>query len=531
MLAAYEAALAVAAPLDLPTVLERLVDVARTVVPARFAVLGIADEHGTITQFITAGDPSGEESALDPPPHGQGLLGELVGDRRPPLMPDMRADMGAAGPSPDHPATRALLGVPILIGSRVLGDLHLIDRMDGEPFTADDLAALRILAGHAARAIDRARLYQQVGAERRRAEEQRDRLQVLLDALPSGVMIQSVPDGGIEVVNSAARVLLLPADAPADALPIHGRDYRVYQPDGAHLTEEQRPGRRALHGEHVHNRQLLLVRADGRRIPVLEQSAPLPSADGTITHAVVVLQDVTRMRQAEQLRDDFLALVSHELRTPLTLITGGARLLERAAGELDPATTRGVLADVVAGSAQLDRLLSNLLTLTAVLAGTIDLTMEPVLMGPLARQVAAEVGAAAPNHTFVVDALTGLAPVEADPELLRQVLRNLYENAIKYSPDGGAVRTTVSVGGDTQSIAVTDQGIGLAEDQVDAVFERFHRVGAIPGVAGLGIGLYLCQRLVEAQNGTITAASPGPGRGATFTVTLPIARLSESEDE
>jgi signal transduction histidine kinase len=113
--------------------------------------------------------------------------------------------------------------------------------------------------------------------------------------------------------------------------------------------------------------------------------------------------------------------------------------------------------------------------------------------------------------------------MEADPALLEQVLRNLYENAVKYSPDGGEIRTTATSDGTTVAVHVADQGIGIAQDHIGQVFTRFRRPGAPPTLRGMGLGLYLSRHLVEAQGGTIDVASPGPGLGATFTVTLPIA--------
>jgi signal transduction histidine kinase len=115
-----------------------------------------------------------------------------------------------------------------------------------------------------------------------------------------------------------------------------------------------------------------------------------------------------------------------------------------------------------------------------------------------------------------------LPPVEADPDLLEQVLRNLYENAVKYSPDGGLIRTATR-DLDRIEIDVADQGIGIAPEHVGAVFERFRRVGGDPTVRGMGLGLYLSRHLIEAQGGQIRAGSPGPGLGSVFTIALPIA--------
>jgi len=210
------------------------------------------------------------------------------------------------------------------------------------------------------------------------------------------------------------------------------------------LPPDERPGLRALRGERTLNRQLLLEGADGRRVPVLVQAAPLRDTAGAVANAVVVAQDVTRLREAEQLKDDFLALVSHEFRTPLTAIRGGAHLLAHQGEDLDDETRRELLADVVVESERLDRMLANMLSLTSILAGRLRARTEPVLLAPLARRVAEEVAGRAPDHAFVVDVPADLPPAEADPDLLGQVLRNLYENAVKYAPGGGEVRTTAA---------------------------------------------------------------------------------------
>jgi signal transduction histidine kinase len=191
-----------------------------------------------------------------------------------------------------------------------------------------------------------------------------------------------------------------------------------------------------------------------------------------------------------------------------------------------------VLGDIVGESARLDRMLANLLSLASIMAGRLTPRTEPTLLAPLAREVAAEVAARSPDHDFRVDLPAGLPPAEADPDLLAEVLRNLYENAVKYSPGGGPVRTSASCDDERVTIDVADRGSGIAAEHVPHVFERFRRPGADPAVRGMGLGLYLSRLLVEAQGGRITAGSPGSGLGATFSVTLPIARgWTEAQDQ
>ena len=257
-------------------------------------------------------------------------------------------------------------------------------------------------------------------------------------------------------------------------------------------------------------------------MPVLVQAMPLPDASGEVTGAVLVFQDITRLRDAEQLKDDFLSLVSHEFRTPLTTIHGGAHLLMNQGEDLDPQTRRELLRDIVEESDRLDRMLANMLLLTEVMAGRLEAALEPMPIEQMVRSAATSVAARSGIHTFVIDFAPGLPAAQGDAALLAQVLSNLYQNAIKYAPGGGKILTKVSYGDQAVEITIVDQGVGIQDSEIVRVFERFYRAGGNPGVRGTGLGLYLSRHLVEVQGGQISASSPGLGKGAAFTVTLPI---------
>jgi signal transduction histidine kinase len=517
LVATYLAALAVAREVTPEGVLQRLVDTAREVVRARYATLEQVNEQTRVVRVVTSGVKPEERARIGHLSEGHGLLKEMSPKCAPLHIPDIVADPASRGSLPDHPPLRAVVDVPILLGGRVLGTLRLAERWDGQPFDAEDLAALQILAIHAATAIDRAHAYHQ-------AEEQRDQLRIILDSLPAGVMILAAPDGHIALANAAMVKMLFGPAAPPGVLPRDGRDLRLLRADGMPIKPEESLGMRALRGEVIRDQQFLIEVAGGRQLPVLVQAAPLPDVAGLVKQAVLVLQDHTRLHEAEQLKDDFLSLVSHEFRTPLTTIHGGAHLLANRGGVLDEETRRRLLADIVTESDRLDQMLANILTLAAVMAGRLPVRTEPLLLESLVRATAGDVAAQAPTHDFQVEISADLPPCEGDPELLAQVLRNLYENAVKYAPAGGEIRTTASADPHSVTIQVTDCGIGIAADEVERIFGRFHRAGLDPSTRGMGLGLYLSHHLVQAQGGRIAASSPGPGQGATFSVTLPVAR-------
>lgn len=516
LIAAYEGALAVASEMSPEAVLQRIIDAARLVANARYCALGVAGDDGRLTQFITSGMSHTERELIGNLPRGFGLLGELVRTRKPIIVSDIGADPRSSGFPPNHPPMKTFLGVPILLGNRTLGNLYLTDRLDGQPFTKRDLAAVQILAAHAATSIDRSHLYDKL-------REQRDRLRTILDSLPAGVAIVADEQGTIHFANAAFVDLALGKSHAPGVLPAYGRHFTFERTDGVPIPVDERPGLRAMRGEVVLNQQLTLRRSNGSTLPISVQAAKLGSP-GEAHDAVLVVQDVTQLRQAEQLKDDFLSLISHEFRTPLTAIHGGAHLLADAGTSLDPTTRQELLQDIVAESDRLDRMLKNLLTLAQVMAGRLTVETEPVLLAPLAKQVSTEVGHRSPNHQFSVEFPVTMPPVEGDPSLIAQVLRNLYENAVKYSPSGGRVVTSARIEEEKVLLDVRDEGLGIAQEHLSKVFERFHRAGADPTVRGMGLGLYLSRLLIASQGGAISVTSPGAGMGSTFTVGLPVAR-------
>ena len=170
----------------------------------------------------------------------------------------------------------------------------------------------------------------------------------------------AAPDARIAFANAAMVELTLGGARDESAKPAYGRDFQFVRADGTPLPADEQPAKWVLWGEREQSLQLVLRRADGTGLPVAVHAAPMQDGPGNPAGTIVFVQDVTQVRQAEQLKDDFLALVTHELRTPLTAIHGGTRVLLNKPG-LDVATRAELLHDVVAESERLDRLLSNLL--------------------------------------------------------------------------------------------------------------------------------------------------------------------------
>ena len=242
---------------------------------------------------------------------------------------------------------------------------------------------------------------------------------------------------------------------------------------------------------------------------------------------IFVLRDVTRESEAERMRTALIATVSHELRSPLTAIKGYTDSLIDS-GPWDATTEREFLTIIAASADKLAALVDNLLDAAKMEAGVLRLEREPVRVERIAQQVAAHRQMYASRHPVTVDAAPDLPLADADPMRVEQVLANLVDNAIKYSPNGGPITIRI-VGGDTLTVSVSDRGVGIAPEHIERLFERFYRVeGDLARTTkGVGLGLYICKSLIEAHGGHMWVDST-PGVGSTFSFTLP--KLPDSDD-
>jgi signal transduction histidine kinase len=229
-----------------------------------------------------------------------------------------------------------------------------------------------------------------------------------------------------------------------------------------------------------------------------------------------------RLREFDRLKDEFIAVISHELRTPLTSVYGAALTLQKH--QVRDETREALLAIVSDEAARLARLLDDVLSASRLDAKTERFEIAPTDAVEVARAaVEAARPRLAPGLELELVVEPDLPPVAADPDKLRQILVNLRENAMKYSPAGGRVQITLSRQGSFVRFSVQDEGIGIAEEDLPHIFERFHRVdpNMTRGVGGTGLGLYICRELVQAMNGRMWVTS-SEGEGSTFFFELPV---------
>jgi len=256
------------------------------------------------------------------------------------------------------------------------------------------------------------------------------------------------------------------------------------------------------------------------------EDARLLGSIGTFASAAYkTLKALEDLTEANRFKDNFVATVAHELRNPLGPISGAAHLL--AAGPYDDRVKR-TAAMIERQAALMTRLVDDLLDVSRVRLGLLAISPVVVRLDEVVRRTleAAQLSAQSSSHRIRLEIAEAGITVLADPMRLRQVLENLIHNAVKYSDPGSCVTIAARRDHGVAVIEVTDEGIGIASDQIGSVFDLFAqagRAGTARAQGGLGIGLHLAQQIITAHHGTLTAASEGLGRGSTFTIRLPCA--------
>ena len=375
---------------------------------------------------------------------------------------------------------------------------------------------------------------------RTEAETRRALLQRVVDQVPAGVYLVRGPEGKLALGNAVA-MRMFGAAWPVGMTVgefIQKSGLRILSHDGVFIRPENLATTRTLAtGRPVLNAQAVMRQPNGDTIAILVntvalEGAALGESDGVIDPheraALVVMQDVSALKEVERLKDDFIAVAAHELKNPVMEIKGNVDtlLLQSARGKgqsLDP-WQREALDGVERGMSRLVHLTNDLLDVSRIQAGLLELRQEPHDLVSLVRRVVKSAQAISPRHTIKFCAPQPHVVAEVDERRVEQVISNLISNAIKYSPDADCVLVTVEAGAAEACVRVTDRGIGIPRDQQPLVFQRFARADNARDrhIEGNGLGLYLSRELVERHGGRIWFEST-PGAGTTFFVALPLS--------
>jgi len=571
---------AMTARLDLPSLLQLIISQAVELLQGQAGLIALLGRDGEFHVRASYGLPAQTHQLFAPLLTPDVPLSDALWP-----MSDLyaRLQLVAAGAGI---SLRQVVGLPLTLEDELIGVIYVF-RTRGTAFSSDDRQVLSSFANQAAIAVRNATLYQQLA-------EERDRLDAIIENSADGVLILDA-DCHIETINRALaemtgwtpeqarghhchEVIALRnrqgLDVCEEGCPLHIFDQhpvprsvsppRVVgevatasrpavgesaQGDGNVAKERQDSSLAELQRDSSRlQTEGDIIRPDGQRTSVSITYSPLYDHEGTLVHIVGSVHDVSRFREAEEMKTMFISVISHELKTPVALIKGYANTLRREDAHWDRDTVRESLTIIEEESDRLDRLINNLLEASRIQAGTLKLEMGDVSVPRLAAKVVERFRVSlqtspgtparteTPKYDLQLDFPSDFPPLLADEERLQEVFSNLLSNAIKYSPDGGTIR----VGGrvivattrasrhpfgetDYAEFYVSDQGIGIPAAQQAKLFEPFYRVDSSLGrrTQGVGLGLFLCRAIIEGHGGRIWVESI-PGKGSTFRFTLPL---------
>jgi PAS domain S-box-containing protein len=427
----------------------------------------------------------------------------------PQFVADVQAEARTMAHDDEHARAIQELGntsgivVPLIARSRTFGAITFGTVPPHPQFTDSDFDLAIELGRRASVALDNALLYGQVEARAHAVEA--------LEFVDDGVFLVD-GDGVVRLWNpAAAKTFRVKA---GKAL---GRRVADVIKDWETVRERVRTASEPTAGARPAETLPVDVHGEERWLSM----SAVEFAGGT----VYAFRDMTDERAVEQLKSDFVSTVSHELRTPLAAIYGAALTLQRDDVRLEESQRTGLL-DVISSEAdRLARIVNDILWASRLDSGQMGVAIVSCDALELLNKVIGALRAHSPVEIeLAVDAPDGLPEVAADPDKLRQVLTNLLDNAVKYSPDGGRVRIQLRKAGSRIRFRVEDEGLGIPLAEQTRIFEKFFRLdpNLTRGVGGTGLGLYICRELVYRMHGRIWVASDGR-RGSTFTVELPVA--------
>ena len=515
-----QASLRINESLDLDTVLQEVVDSARSLTDARYGGITTLDESGRLQDFVTSGLTPEEHQALLDLPGGAGLFEFLSTHREPLRLRDFSAHAKSRGLTHDFMQVGAFLGTPICHRGTHIGHFYLAEKEDGRAFTDEDEETLGLFAAQAAQGLANARQYQ--SEQRARAD-----LEALIDTSPVGVVVFDAQSGQLVSLNrEASRIvgdLLMPGRSLKQLLEV----LTFRRVDGREVSLEEFSLAQALStGETVRAEEIVIEVPDGRSVTTLVNATPIYSGEGELESFVVTLQDMTPQEELERLRAEFLGMVSHELRVPLTSIKGAVTTILASPTVLDPVEMRQFYRIIDHQTDRMRDLISDLLDVARIETGSLSVTPEPTDVASLIDEARNTFLSGGGRSTIEMDLPPDLPWVMADRHRIVQVLNNLLSNAARYSEASAAIRLTAVREDCYVGISVADEGRGVPADVLPHLFRKFSPVASEHGereTQGTGLGLAICKGIVEAHGGRVWADSDGPGLGTTFTFTIPVA--------
>jgi len=497
---------AITQDLNLDDVLARILNISAEMLAGQAGLIALRGEEGGWTVAASHGIPPAFLNYLDP------LLGSIP-DHDDPAQFEL-PKINSLLQQVTRIASLGLLGgvgLPMIVHSQVIGMIFIFRNYSAR-FSTNDEALLQSFANQAAIAVRNAQLYTEIRREKKR-------LDTLLDSAADGILILT-SDHHVERCNPAfARLWGKPV---SQILGESHADIIRWTDLETGLTLEQAEAG----GWPLTPNATLYVEGDMQRpslppLPIGITYAPLLSQEGQLINIVATVRDISRFREADELKSTFISVISHELKTPVALIKGYVGTLRREDATWDRNVVQDSLAVIEDEADRLTELIENLLDATRLQSGTLSLNRSDVALEKTAERIAARFRTQVTSHQIVVDFPPNFPVILCDEDRLEQVFYNLLSNATKYSPQGGEIRITGLVRPEQVILCVSDQGPGIAPQDIPHVFDRFYRASdASRTTKGAGLGLFLARAVIEAHAGRVWV-DPKPGYGARICFSIP----------
>ena len=495
-----EASLRINESLDFDTVLQGVLDSARFLTEASYALITTVDQSGQVEDYCVSGLTPGDAQRLWEMPDGMRFfeyLNGLPGPLRVRDFAEHARSMGLPEFAPPAPVS-SFIAAPIRHLGESVGNIHVAKSEPGLEFRQEDEETLVMFASQAALVIANARRYR---------EEQRARagLETLVNTTPVGVLVFDARTGGLTSINREARRIVsglhLP-DGSAEQL-LNMLTFR--RADGREVSLEEFPLAQALStGETVRAEEIVLQAPDGRSVTTLVNATPIFSEEGEVESVVVTMQDMSPLEDLERLRAEFLGMVSHELRTPLAAIKGSVDTLLEAAAELDSAEMTQFFRIIRDQSESMRHLIGDLLDVARIETGELSVAPVPTEVATLVDEARSRFQSGDGRSNLVIDIPPDPPLVMADRRRIVQVLGNLLSNAARHSHDLSPIRVSAVRDGVHVAFSVTDEGRGIAAERLPHLFRKFSPAGG----RGTGTG----HRGVRPGPGYLQRDSGGPRR-------------------
>jgi PAS domain S-box-containing protein len=386
------------------------------------------------------------------------------------------------------------VGINMIFQKEFIGQIYVFRNYRGA-FSANDRAVLTSFANQAAIAVRNARLFNQT-------REQSLRLEALLDSVADGILILK-PDLTVERMNRSLQRMLQVKEEDCIGKHIQAVFEWAKPPQGTRIEEAIMEIWPSTAQEHQYLEGDLVRKVTRDTLPVGITYGPLFSEQGELLNIIASVRDITRFRTAEEMQNSFISVVSHELKTPIALIKGYVSTLRRDDVQWDRDVVQESLAVIEEEADHLTAMVDDLLDATRLQTGGLSIHKSEISIPAIVKSLVPRFETQSPEHRLVVDFPEDYPPVVADEDRIRQVLSNLINNAIKYTP-AGEIRISGKVRQKDVVVCVSDHGPGIDPRDIPYIFERFYRSDEVAKkTKGTGLGLYLSREIIKAHGGKI----------------------------